>query len=88
MPLPINFNLLEVMHVDMNACFARAEQHAHPLWRSKPLGVVPIDVPGGCVISPSYELMAIGAKTAMRIRDVKLMAPNVILKQSNPPLCR
>ena len=50
------------------------------------MGVVPIDVPGSCVISPSYELKTMGAKTAMRIRDVKLMAPNVILKQANPPL--
>jgi len=88
MDLPINRNPPEVMHVDMNACFARAEQQAHPLWRNRPLGVVPIDSPGGCVISPSYELKALGAKTAMRIRDVRMLSPNVILKQSDPPLYR
>ncbi len=88
MPLPINPNPPEVMHVDMNACFARAEQQAHPLWRGKPVGVVPINVPGSCVISPSYELKAAGAKTAMRIRDVKLLSPNAVLKQSDPELYR
>ena len=88
MPLPINANPPEVMHVDMNACFARAEQQAHPLWRGKSVGVVPINVPGACVISPSYELKAAGAKTAMRIRDVKLLTPNVVLKQSDPELYR
>ena len=88
MNIPINRNPPEVMHVDMNACFARSEQQAHPLWRGRPLGVVPIDSPGGCVISPSYELKALGAKTAMRIRDVRMLSPNVILRQSDPPLYR
>jgi len=88
MDIPVNRNPPEVMHVDMNACFARSEQQAHPLWRGQPLGVVPVDSPGGCVISPSYELKALGARTAMRIRDVRMLSPNVILKQSDPPLYR
>lgn len=88
MPLPLNPNPAEVLHVDLNAAFARAEQQAMQLWRGKPLGVTPFASDGGCVISPSYELKAQGVKTAMRIRDARMLSPNLILRQSNPPLYR
>ena len=87
-PLPVNRNAPDVLHCDLNAAFARAEQQAMQLWRGKPLGVTPVVSPGGCIISPSYELKAEGVKTAMRIREARLMSPNMILKQSNPPLYR
>ncbi len=86
--LPINRNDPEVLHVDMNACFARAEQQAFPLWRGKPLSVTPILSAGSCTISPSYELKAFGVKTGMSNRDARMLSPNMILKQSNPPLYR
>lgn len=88
MTLPINPNPPEVLHVDLNAAFARAEQQAMPLWRGKPLGVTPFASDGGCVISPSYELKAQGVTTAMRIRDARMLSPNMVLRQSNPPLYR
>ncbi len=88
MHLPLNTAPAWIMHIDMNACFARAEQQAWPRQRDKPLGVTPVNVPGGATISPSYELKALGVKTGMRNRDVKLLAPDVILKESNPALYR
>ena len=88
MALPLNPNPPDVLHVDLNAAFARAEQQAWPRLRGKLVGVTPFPSPGGAIISPSYELKAAGVKTAMRIRDARLLSPNLILKQSNPPLYR
>ena len=88
MPLPINANPPRIMHVDLNACFARAEQQAWSLWRGKPVGVTPVAVPGGAVISPSYELKSLGVKTGTRNRDARLLAPDAILKRSDPALHR
>ena len=88
MALPLNPNPPDVLHVDLNAAFARAEQQAWPRLRGKPVGVTPFPSPGGAIISPSYELKAAGVKTAMRIRDARLLSPNLILKQSSPPLYR
>ena len=47
MPLPPhNPNPCFFMHLDMNASFASANQQAFPLWRGKPLGITPVNVPG------------------------------------------
>lgn len=70
----------------MNASFASANQQAFPLWRGRPLGVTPVNVPGGAVISPSYELKALGAKTGTPNRDARLLGNGVILRESMPPL--
>lgn len=86
--LPHNPNECFYLHADMNASFASANQQAFPLWRDKPLGVTPVNVPGGAVISPSYELKALGVKTGTRNRDARLMGPGVVLRESTPPLYR
>lgn len=88
MPVPPNGNDPDVLFCDMNACFASSEQQANPLWRGKPVGITPVNVPGSCVISPSYELKARGVKTGMSNRDARLMAPDMVLKVSDTDLYR
>lgn len=82
--LPLNHNAPTVLHVDMNACFARAEQQARPLLRNKAVGVAAYTTPGGCVVSPSVEAKRAGVKTAMTVRDSRLLAPDITILPSDP----
>lgn len=72
------------MHVDLNSCFATAEQQANPLLRGKPLGVAAYDSPNGCIVAPSIEAKRYGVKTGMRIRDARLLCPNIIIRTPDP----
>lgn len=88
MDLPINPNPPTVMHIDMNASFARAEQQARPLLRGKPVGVAAYTGPGGCVVSPSYEAKEAGVKTAATVRDARMLAPGIRILPPDPGLYR
>jgi len=72
------------MHVDLNSCFATAEQQANPLLRGKPLGVAAYDSPGGCIVAPSIEAKRLGIKTGMRIREAHLLCPDLIIRTPDP----
>jgi DNA polymerase-4 len=88
MDLPINHNAPTIMHIDMNASFARAEQQAHPLLRNKPVGVAAYTGPGGCVVSPSVEAKQKGIKTAVNVREARMLAPDIIIIPPDPNLYR
>ena len=88
MDLPINQNPPTIMHIDMNASFARAEQQAHPLLRNIPVGVAAYTGPGGCVVSPSVEAKALGIKTAVNVREARMLAPHIIIVPPDPSLYR
>ena len=72
----------------MNASFARAEQQAHPLLRNIPVGVAAYTGPGGCVVSPSVEAKAMGIKTAVNVREARMLAPNIVIIPPDPNLYR
>ena len=88
MDLPINRNPPTLMHLDMNASFARAEQQARPLLRGKPVGVAAYTGPGGCIVSPSVEAKRAGVKTGMAVREARLLDPNIVILPPDPPLYR
>lgn len=88
MDLPLNRNEPTILHIDMNASFARAEQQARPLLRGVPVGVAAYTGPGGCVVSPSYELKAKGGKTAMSVREAQALCPDVQILPPDPNLYR
>jgi DNA polymerase IV len=58
------------------------------LFRGKPLVVAAYTTPGGCVVAPSIEAKRYGIKTAMTVRDAKLLYPNVIVRPPDPPKYR
>jgi DNA polymerase-4 len=75
-----------IIFVDLNSAFATAEQQAHPSLRGKPVGVTNRKVTDyGCVIAVSYEGKALGVKVGMRIDEAKLLAPDLIVLESDPP---
>jgi len=72
-----------VMHIDLNSCYAIIEQQANPLIRNKPVGVAAYDSPGGFIIASSYEAKRKGV-TLMRIREARLICPDIIILTPDP----
>ncbi len=79
-----NQNPSEVMHIDLNSCFATIEQQANPLLRGKPLVVAAYDSPGGCILAASTEAKVFGIKTGMRIRAAKEVCPSLMVLEPDP----
>ena len=88
MNLPLNRNTPTIMHIDLNSCFATAEQQAYPPLRGKPLVIAAYTSPGGCVVAPSIEAKKRGIKTGMTVREARLLCKEVIVRDPDPGLIR
>ncbi len=86
--LPFNPKPSTIMHIDINSCFATIEQQANPSLRGKPIVVAAYDSPSGCILASSIEAKRIGIKTGMRVKDGKLVYPNLIVLTPDPPKYR
>ena len=73
------------MHIDLNSCFATVEQQARPLLRGRPLGVTNRLTKNACVVAASYEAKALGVKVGMSFSEAKLLAPDLIMVETDPP---
>src|SRR4051794_13619170 len=83
--LPINPAAPQVMHIDLNSCFAMVEQQARPSLRGKPLGVTNRKTKNACVVAASYEAKRAGVKVGMPFSEARLHAPDLILVETDPP---
>jgi len=72
------------MHLDLNSCFATIEQQANPKLRGKPIAVAAYAAPSGCIIAPSVEAKDQGVKVGMRVKEGKLLCPNLIVLTPDP----
>ena len=72
------------MHIDLNSCFATIEQQANPKLRGKPIAVAAYATPLGCILAPSVEAKRFGIKTGMRVKEGKLLCPELIVLSSDP----
>ncbi len=88
MEIQLNKNQPQVMHIDLNSCFATVTQQAYPHLRGKPIVIAAYITPNGCVLAPSIEAKRYGIKTAMTVREAKLLCPQVIVRPSDPVLVR
>lgn len=84
MNLPLNHNIPNIMHIDLNSCFAMIEQQANPFLRKKPIAVAAYATANGCILAPSIEAKGYGIKTGMRVRDARLLCPNLIVRAPDP----
>lgn len=82
--LPFNPKPPTVMLVDINSCFATVEQQANPQLRGKPVAVAAYDTPSGCILAASYEAKAFGVKTGLRVKEGRLLCPNLIVLTPDP----
>lgn len=73
-----------ILHIDLNSCFATIEQQANPFLRGKPVAVAAYTTPSGCILAPSIEAKQYGIKTGMRVKEGKLLYPNLIVLPSDP----
>jgi DNA polymerase-4 len=81
----VNTEEANIMHIDLNSCFATVEQQAHPSLRGKPLGITNRLSPRCCVIAASYEAKALGIKVGTALDEAKAICPDFIMLQSDPP---
>ncbi len=84
MDLPFNPKPPTIMHIDLNSCFASIEQQSNPLLRGKPIAVAAYATGSGCILAPSREAKVLGIKVGMRVRDAKLIYPNLIVMEPDP----
>ncbi|MDD2823178.1 MAG: DNA polymerase IV [Candidatus Daviesbacteria bacterium] len=72
------------MHLDLNSCFATIEQQANPRLRGKPIAVAAYNSPSGCILAPSVEAKKLGIKTGFKVREAKMLCPNLIVLLPDP----
>ena len=84
------FNLARplMMHIDLNSCFATIEQQARPMLRGKPVAIVNRRTDTTSIVTASYEAKAKGVKVGMRLREARLLCPDLIGLESDPPKYR
>jgi len=77
-----------IMHIDLNSCFATVEQQARPMLRGKPIAIVNRRTDTTAIVTASYEAKAMGVKVGMKLRDAKILCPELIGLESDPPKYR
>ncbi len=82
--LPINKASPDVMHIDLNSCFAIVEQQANRLLRGRPVGVAAYDTPRGFVLAASYEAKRLGIKLGVTVQQARQMCPGIIIMSPDP----
>lgn len=82
--LPFNPNAPTILHIDLNSCFATIEQQANPKLRGKPVAVAAYTTASGCIIAPSIEAKRLGIKLGMRVKEGKILCPDLIVLPPDP----
>lgn len=73
-----------IMHIDLNSCFATVEQQARPLLRGKPVAIVNRRTEHTAIVTASYEAKAKGVKVGMKLKEARLLCPDIIALESDP----
>lgn len=73
-----------IMLIDINSCFATVEQQANPHLRGRPVAVAAYNTPSGCILAASYEAKYLGVKTGMRVKEGKLLCPDLTVLSPDP----
>ena len=73
-----------IMHIDLNSCFATVEQQSRPMLRGRPVVIVNRRTEHTSIVTASYEAKALGIKVGMRVREAKLLSPDLVALESDP----
>lgn len=77
-----------MMHIDLNSCFATIEQQSRPLLRHRPVVIVNRRNQHAAIVTASYEAKARGVHTGMRLPAARLLCPDIVPLESDPPKYR
>ncbi len=90
MASPTDFNKAtpNILHIDLNSCFASVEQQANPLLRGKPVVVAAYAKPYGAVLAASVEAKLYGIKVGVTVKEANELCPFVIVREADPPKYR
>lgn len=82
----MNFNPTppNIIHVDINSCFATIEQQANPHLRGKPIAVAAYTTNRGCILAASIEAKKLGIKTGMMVGEARKIYPKLIVLPPDP----
>lgn len=72
------------LFVDMNSFFAAIEQHLRPALRGRPVGVIPVQAEGTCIIAASREAKTHGIRTGTCVREARQRCPAIRLIVARP----
>lgn len=67
----------------MNAFFAAIEQQDRSELCGRPVGITN-GLQGTCIITSSYKARAFGVKTGMRLREARVLCPDLIQVAARP----
>ena len=81
----LNREAPQILHIDLNSCFATVEQQARPLLRGRPLAVTNRLTVNACIVAASYEAKSQGIKVGMRLSDAKGLVPDLLTIETDPP---
>lgn len=82
---------IEKLYLDFDGFFASVMQQAMPKLRGRPVGVIPFETANAdstSVIACSKEAKAAGCKNVMRVREARLVCPDIVLVTQRPDLFR
>lgn len=73
-----------IMHIDLNSCFATVEQQSRPMLRERPVAVVNRRTEHTMIVTASYEAKRAGVTLGMKLREAKLLCPDLVGLESDP----
>jgi DNA polymerase-4 len=78
----------QIMHIDLNSCFATVEQQSRPMLRDRPVAIVNRRTENTSIVAASYEAKAFGIGVGMRVQDALRLCPDLVSLESDPPKYR
>jgi len=73
-----------IMHIDLNSCFATVEQQARPMLRGRPVAIANRRTDKTAIVTASYEAKSMGVKVGMKVREAKVLCPDLVILESDP----
>ena len=88
MDLGLNRADPETLVVDINCAFASIEQQHDPELRGRPLAIAAYATDAATIVSSSREARDLGIKTGMKVFEAKVLCPDVVIREPDPPRYR
>lgn len=72
------------LFIDMDSFFASVERHLRPELRHRPVGVIPVESEGTCIIAASADAKRHGIRVGTRVQEARQLCPGIALVKARP----